>query len=172
MSNGCVVLRLKMLTYYVYAALFRRHTPCPWTLHEILKQLSGMFSMGSSDYILEVKNNYLNVIFANVLVAVIITIGFMLLIIPGIIFACKLAFVPYLVVEDKLDAVEAIKKSWTMTRDHAFTIFIIGFIAFFLAIAGLIVFIVGILIAVIWIRLAFATLYHSVKMLETKPTAT
>ena len=28
--NSCVVSLLKMLTYYVYAALFRRLTPCSW----------------------------------------------------------------------------------------------------------------------------------------------
>jgi hypothetical protein len=46
-------------------------------------------------------NNYLNAVLAYLLVTVIIIIGFVLLIIPGIIFACKLAFVPYLIVDQK-----------------------------------------------------------------------
>ena len=63
----------------------------------------------------EVKNlfaafgNYLNAVFAYLIVTVIIIIGFMLIIIPGIIFGCKLAVVPYLVVDKKMDAVSAIK---------------------------------------------------------------
>jgi hypothetical protein len=29
-SNYCVAALLKMLTYVMYAALFRRAAPCPW----------------------------------------------------------------------------------------------------------------------------------------------
>ena len=113
-----------------------------------------------------VFKNYLNAVLAGLLVTFIIIIGLFLLIIPGIIFACKLAFVPYLIVEEKLDAIAAIQKSWYMTRGHAFTIFLIGFLAIFIALAGLVALIVGIFIAIIWIRLAMAALYHSVTRLE------
>ena len=106
--------------------------------------------------------NYGNVILANLLVIVIIVFGFILFIVPGIVFACKLAFVPYLIVDRKLDAVEAVKKSWRMTTGHAFNIFLIGFLAIFIAIAGLICFFVGIIVAAIWIELAFASMYHAV----------
>jgi uncharacterized membrane protein len=41
--------------------------------------------------------NYLNVVLASLLSGAIITFGFFFLIIPGIIFACRLVFVPYLV---------------------------------------------------------------------------
>ena len=41
-----------------------------------------------------------------------------LFIVPGIIFGCKLAFVSYLVVEQKKEAIEAVKKSWRMTKGH------------------------------------------------------
>ena len=49
----------------------------------------------------EVFHNYWNAVLANLLVGVIVVIGFVLLIVPGIIFACKLAFTPYLVVDPK-----------------------------------------------------------------------
>jgi hypothetical protein len=119
---------------------------------------------------LEVKNmfevfkNYLNAVLANILVALIVGIGIVFLIIPGIIFACKLAFVPYLIVDKKMEAVEAIKTSWRMTSGHALTIFLIGFLAIFIALAGLICLIVGIIVAIIWIRLAFASIYYVVSM--------
>lgn len=122
--------------------------------------------------IFKVFQNYLNAVLASLLVTFIIVIGCFLLIIPGIIFACKLAFVPYLIVEHKLDAIEAIKKSWDMTTGHAFTIFLIGFTAIFIALAGLIAFVVGIFLAIIWIRLAMAALYYSVSRQEpTQATA-
>jgi uncharacterized membrane protein len=109
----------------------------------------------------EAFNNYWNAVFANLLVAAIIGFGIMLLVIPGIIFACKLAFVPYLIVDKKMEAVEAVKESWRMTRGHSFTIFAMGIMAFFLVIFGLIAFIVGIVIALIWIRIAFAAIYYN-----------
>ena len=103
-----------------------------------------------------------NIILANVLVFAIIGCGFVLLIVPGIICTCKLAFVPYLVTDQKMDAIEAIKKSWEMTKGFSWTIFGMGIMSFFIALAGLICLIVGIFPASLWISCAFATLYWTV----------
>lgn len=110
--------------------------------------------------------NYLNVVLANLLVWAIIAIGIFLLVVPGIIFACRLAFVKYLVMEKKMDPVEAVKESWRMTTGHAWNIFLIGFLAIPIGIAGLICFGVGIIPAVMWIRSAFATMYFAATKLE------
>ena len=48
------------------------------------------------------KSNYINVILANLLTTAIVIAGMLFLIIPGIIFACKFAFVPYLVMDKKM----------------------------------------------------------------------
>jgi uncharacterized membrane protein len=112
-----------------------------------------------------------NVLLANILVSVVVGIGFLLLIIPGIIFACKLAFVPYLVMDRKLEATDAIRTSWEMTSGHTGTIFMMGVTSFFVAIGGLIFFIVGILPATIWISLAFATIYMSVSAKQQQATS-
>jgi len=105
-----------------------------------------------------------NIILANILVFAIIGAGIVLLIVPGIIFACKLVFVPFLVTDQKMDAIEAIKKSWEMTRGFGWTIFGMGVMSFFIALAGVICLIVGIFPAAIWISCAFATLYWSVSL--------
>ena len=105
-----------------------------------------------------------NIIIASLLVFAIIGIGFVLLIVPGIIFACKLAFVPYLVTDQKMEAIEAIKKSWEMTRGFSWTIFGMGVMSFCIALAGLICLVVGIFPASIWISCAFATLYWTVSL--------
>lgn len=120
-----------------------------------------------------VYQNWLNAVLANLLVAVIVGIGFVLLVVPGIIFACKLAFVPYLVVEREMEAIEAVKESWRMTKGYVLTIFCIGLLAIPIAIVGLLCFGVGIIAAIMWIGLAFASLYHAVtvskKMSEEVP---
>ena len=119
---------------------------------------------------LEIKNmfeafrNYWNAVLANLLVGVIVFIGFVLLIIPGIIFACKLVFTPYLVVDRKMQVIEAVKESWRMTNGHAWKVFLIGLLAIPISIAGLLCFGVGIIVSIMWIRLAIASLYHSVSL--------
>ena len=64
----------------------------------------------------EVIPNYVNAVITGLVVGVIVGIGFICLIIPGIILACKLAFTPYLVVDRKMNVVDAIQESWRMTR--------------------------------------------------------
>jgi uncharacterized membrane protein len=106
--------------------------------------------------------NYLNVVLAHLLVSAIVGIGIVLLVVPGIIFACRLAFVRYLVVDRKMEPVEAVKESWSMTRGYATRIFFMGLLAAAVAIVGLMCFGVGIIPAVMWIRCAFASMYYAV----------
>ena len=108
--------------------------------------------------------NYWNAVLANLLVDIIVLVGFILLIVPGIIFACKLAFVHYLVVDQKMGVIEAVKGSWRMTNGHAWQVFLIGLLAIPISIAGLICFGVGIIIAMMWVSLAYGSLYHAVSL--------
>ena len=108
------------------------------------------------------RTKYVNIILANLIVFALIMIGFIMLIIPGIIIACRLAFVSYLIMDKDLEPIKAIEKSWQMTKGHGWTIFFMAIVSFFLVIAGIIVFIFGVLISLMLIHAAFATLYQSV----------
>ncbi|MFW5974948.1 MAG: hypothetical protein ACOCQ6_01955 [Bacteroidota bacterium] len=108
------------------------------------------------------QRNYLNIILAAILSYLIIGIGLLLLFIPGIIFAVRLAFVPYLTTERNIDAVSAIKTSWAMTRNHAWTIFFMGLISIPVLIGGVILLGVGIIVSIMLICVAFALVYHKV----------
>ncbi len=108
--------------------------------------------------------NYWDAVLANLLVGVIVVVGFVLLIVPGIIFACKLVFNPYLVVDRKMEVIEAVKESWRMTGGHFWKVFLIFLLAIPIGIAGLICFGVGIIVAIMWVRLAVASLYHAVSL--------
>lgn len=114
--------------------------------------------------IFEAFNNYWNAVLTALLVGIIVFIGFILLIVPGIIFACKLAFAPYLVVDRKMEVIEAIKSSWNMTNGHAWKVFLIGLLAIPIFIAGLICFGIGVIISILWVSMALASLYHSVSI--------
>lgn len=108
------------------------------------------------------RKNYLNIVLANLLLTALIGIGLLFLIVPGMILWCRLAFTPYLVMDRGLDPIKAAEESWRLTRGHGWTIFLMGFIAIFIYIGGFICFIVGVLIADMWVKSSFATLYHSV----------
>ncbi len=112
----------------------------------------------------EAFRNYWNAVLANILVGVIVLIGLFLLIVPGIIFACKLAFTPYLVVDRKIAVIEAVKESWRMTNGHAWKVFLIGLLAIPIVIVGLLCLVVGIIPSLIWITATFASLYHAVSV--------
>jgi len=106
--------------------------------------------------------NYLNVILASLLSGAIIVFGFLFLLIPGIIFACRLTFVPFLVMDKKLDAVKAVEESWRLTRGHGWRIFWMAIIAFFVVILGIICLFFGVFIAFMWINATFASFYLAV----------
>jgi uncharacterized membrane protein len=108
------------------------------------------------------RSKYLNIVLANLIVTALVIMGFVMLIIPGIIIACRLAFVSYLVMDKNLDPMKAVEKSWQMTKGHGWTIFFMAITSVFLIIFGIVAFIVGVFISIIWIHAAFATLYQSV----------
>jgi hypothetical protein len=108
------------------------------------------------------RENYLYIVLANLLVTALIMLAMIFLIIPGIIVACRLAFVSYLVMDKKLDPIIAIEESWKMTKGHGWTIFFMGFTSFFIYLAGFILLFVGILPAGIWVGSSFASLYNAV----------
>jgi hypothetical protein len=115
------------------------------------------------------ERNYWNAVLAGLIKGIIIGIGFIMFIVPGIIFACRLAFVQYLIIDEKMEALEALKASWAMTRGHGWTIFGMFWLAFLIVIAGLAVLIFGVFISAMWITAAYAVLYQSVYVREGIP---
>jgi hypothetical protein len=115
--------------------------------------------------------NYLHIVLANLLVCALVILGMFALIVPGIIIACRLAFVSYIVMDKKLDPIEAVELSWKLTRGHGWQIFLMGFVSIFIILFGLILMIVGIFPAIVWISSSFATLYESVLREKEPPVA-
>ncbi|MDA3930627.1 MAG: hypothetical protein PF541_16895 [Prolixibacteraceae bacterium] len=118
------------------------------------------------------KQNYLNIVLTHLLMVAIIAIGFVALIIPGIILACRLAFVPYLVMDKELDPIKAIEASWRMTDGYGWTIFALAIVSFFIFIGGILCFFVGIFPAMIWVSSSFASLYQSILIVKEQEAPT
>lgn len=108
------------------------------------------------------KTKYLNIVLANLIVAALVIIGFIMLVIPGIIIACRLVFVPFLVMDKNLDPMKAVEKSWAMSKGHGWEVFFMAILSIFIFIGGVLAFIVGAIISIVWIHAAFATFYQAV----------
>ena len=108
------------------------------------------------------KENYLYIVLARLLSTALIMLSMVLLIVPGIIVACRLAFVSYLVMDRKLDPIIAIEESWRLTKGNGWIIFAMGFVSFFICILGFAMLFVGIIPAIMWVKSSFASLYEAV----------
>ena len=112
------------------------------------------------------KRNYLNIVLANVITVALVIIGFIFFIIPGIILACRLVFVSYLVMDKNMEPIAALEKSWAMTKGHGWRIFGMALLAIPIFIAGLLCFIIGAFVSFMWVKAAFAALYHAIDQEE------
>ncbi|MFH1186580.1 MAG: hypothetical protein V1697_00200 [Candidatus Levyibacteriota bacterium] len=102
----------------------------------------------------------INYILTSVMSSVIVLIGLVLFIVPGIIFALKIQFSSYLVVDKGLGPVEAIQKSWRMTKGVKWNLFLFALLLMFINLAGLIALVVGLFISVPLTMVANAFVYR------------
>lgn len=107
-------------------------------------------------------------VLANFLLFVAIMVGFALLFVPGVFLAVRLAFVPFLVVDEGRDPADAFRESWRRTAPIAWTVFGVMLLAVPIALAGLLLLVVGVIPAFMWINLALARLFDEAKELDRR----
>jgi uncharacterized membrane protein len=115
-----------------------------------------------SDLFVPFQRNYVSCVLAGLLWELIVIVGFVLLVIPGIILSVRLAFVPFLVVDEGRGPVEAIMESWNRTSGYGWTLFGAALLAIVVVLVGLILLIVGSIPATMLVYLAFASLYAGI----------
>jgi len=142
--NMLITTPISMSTAWVFLKLARGEDA----------QITDMFAV--------FQRNYVGAIIASILSSIVIGIGFVLLIIPGIYISIRLSFVSLLVIDEGMGGVEALQASWAMTKGYAGSIFLMGLIAIPLALVGLLALIIGIIPAAAIIGSAFGVLYYSV----------
>jgi uncharacterized membrane protein len=100
---------------------------------------------------------------ASILVGLIVVIGFILLIVPGIIWGLRYMFVPYLVIDRKLKPFEALKESARIT--YGFKWQLLGLLGLLLLvnILGFICLFVGLLVSVPVSALAMVHAYRTLE---------
>lgn len=101
----------------------------------------------------------LRLIAGNLLSAIVIFLGFLALIIPGIVFAVRLQFISFLIVEKQMGPIEAIIGSWKLTKNTFYTLLGFGIVTLLLNVFGFFLLIVGLLVTVPLTSLAQAYVY-------------
>lgn len=102
----------------------------------------------------------LNYFLVSVVKTIIVVIGFILLIIPGIIFSIKLQFASYLVVDKNMGVTEALNKSWEMTKGVKWNLFLFGLLIFLINVIGFLCLIIGLVVTVPLSMVATAYVYR------------
>ena len=103
---------------------------------------------------------------ASLLCAIVVIIGFVVFIIPGIILALRLQFYPYFVVEHGLGPIAALKQSWTVSRGHGWHLFLFGLVLALIGLLGALAFGVGLLLAIPTSTIAAAFVYRKLSVAQ------
>ena len=98
-------------------------------------------------------------IVASFLRQVVVIVGFICLIIPGIILSIKLQYIEYLIVDKKMEF-ESINKSWEMTKGVKLKLFWLGLVLGLINVAGLLMIVVGLFITIPLSMLANVYVYR------------
>ena len=138
------------------------YTPTQALISLIFTLITALVSAGYIKYLIDfvrkdkfdsntiintMKEKWLNIIIANILVGILVVIGCVFFIIPGIILALAYSFAQYLVVDSDISGADSLTKSREMMKGYKldYFVFILSFIGWF--ILGLFTF----CIAYVWI---------------------
>ena len=97
---------------------------------------------------------------ANILMAIIVTLGLCLFIIPGIYLALRLQFYAALIVEDDAGIIESLQRSWEITRGQEMSLFMLMLAMIGICILGLILLGIGIFVAMPLIYMMYAYVFR------------
>jgi uncharacterized membrane protein len=140
--------------------------------------LSGPLGVGSAIFFLnlvrghEVKveqlfdgfRQFVPALILTVLTGILVFLGIICLIVPGIILGLGLTFGTYIMADDPdLSAMDVMRKSWDMTNGHKMKLFLFCLLCLGLAILGFLFFIIGIFYVIPIIYTGMAIFYEKLR---------
>jgi uncharacterized membrane protein len=173
---GAVVFLSSVAIQYVETMLTDSMTPIlALVVMAVAYVINTIISMGALYLIIQVArrkevsyadvftpaNSVVQYVFATLLVGIIVVIGLILLIVPGILWAIKYTFVPYLVVDKGMTALQAMEASDKMTKDDKMSIFLFWIVSMIINVLGMIPLGLGLIITIPVSMLAYARMYDS-----------
>jgi|CXWL01.1.fsa_nt_gi uncharacterized membrane protein len=104
---------------------------------------------------------FLNYLLLSILLGIIVLVGLVLLIVPGIIFALMFSMAGFLVVEKGMGPIEALKESARLTKGSRWKLFLLGLALTGLTILGIIPLMLGLFVVVPLSMLALVHAYRT-----------
>jgi uncharacterized membrane protein len=173
-----------MLTFFVLAIVpqvyFMMRVPEPPTTKSqfislLLTAIQLFLSLGFTKIMLllvqdkfvevaDMFNNFrpfLSYFIANFLYGIAVALGTLLLIIPGIFIAIRFQFFPYFILEENVSSFTALQKSYYLSQNLTFELFLFGVVVIALNIAGILFFGIGVILTYPLTTMATATIYKS-----------
>ena len=156
-------------------------------LLSFLVAIIGLFvGMGLINFALKAQKDVKSVEFADlwypqkfwyylgavILVAIAVVVGFILIIIPGIIAISMFAFVKYIVIDKDMGPIEALKESMRITEGHRLEVLLLIVMSIVINIIGLLPLMLGLLVTVPVTILAYANAYRTLEGLAKKEQKT
>ena len=108
----------------------------------------------------QVSRKLFSFIIAYIIFNVIVTIGFALLVVPGVYLALRLQFFYASMVEDNTGVIDSFKRSWNITKGHTLSLFVLLLIILLIYFVGSIALIAGIFVAAPLITLMYGYAYR------------
>ncbi len=112
-------------------------------------------------------NLFVKYFLGSILYGLIVGIGLILLVVPGIILMIRLQFYSYLIIDKGLGPIEALKSSWQLTKDSGMNLFLYGLAVLGVILLGVLALIIGIFVAIPVTMLATAYIYRKLAIRTT-----
>ena len=97
---------------------------------------------------------------ASILAGIAIAIGFLILVVPGVYLAIRLGFFPYAIVDGGSGPVEALQKSWELTRGSVLHLLGLGIVFALVNFVGVLALGIGLLVSIPVTAIAMAYVYR------------
>ena len=104
--------------------------------------------------------HFLSFSVASILYGIIVVVGLLLLVIPGIIWSIKYGLFRYLIVDKGMGPIEALKKSAEITKGSKWNLFLLAVLLGLINILGVLAFIVGLFVTIPLSMIAAAYVYR------------
>lgn len=105
---------------------------------------------------------------ASLIYAIIVLIGSLFLIIPGIYLALRLQFFLAFIVEEHSGIIESLKRSWIITKGHSMQLFLLMLAMAGIILLGIIVFVIGIFVAIPVVYMMYCYTFRALNTVQTE----
>ena len=96
----------------------------------------------------QVSSKLLSFLVAYIIMSIIITLGAILFIVPGIYLGLRLQFFYVFMVDDDAGIIDSFKRSWNITKGHSLKLFILFLITLLIYLIGCLALLIGIFVAI------------------------